>query len=103
MKTLPGLAFLRKGSELPGGTATAAFAADRENVLGGADIDEETQVRFWLGGPSNARVREQTIGLGTYGKCLTVLSSSTIGQEEFEDETDEEANLIDSWTPKFRR
>ncbi|PZQ87063.1 MAG: hypothetical protein DI534_15335 [Leifsonia xyli] len=103
MKTLPALAFLRKGSELPGGTATAAFAAERENVLGSADVDEETQVRFWLGGPSNARVREQTIGLGAYGKCLTILSSATIGQAEIEDDADEESGLIDSWTPKFRR
>lgn len=72
-------------------------------MLGGADVDEETQVRFWLGGPSNARVREQTIGLGAYGKCLTILSSATIGQAEIEDDADEESGLIDSWTPKFRR
>lgn len=103
MKTLPGLAFIRKGSEVPSGTATAIFAAEHTNVIGGADIDEETLVRFWLGGSSNAKVREQTIGLGSYGKCLTVLSSGTIAQAALEDEVDEEAALVDSWTPKFHR
>jgi hypothetical protein len=103
MKTLPGLAFIRKGTDIPSGTATAAFAAVQDNVIDGAEIDEETLVRFWLGGSSNAKVREQTIGLGTYGKCLTVLSSGQIGQTELEDEADEDEALVESWTPRFRR
>lgn len=75
----------------------------RAEITGLQELDDLSLPPRDLGGPSNARVREQTIGLGTCGKCLTVLSSSTIGQEELEDDTDEEANLIDSWTPKFRR
>jgi hypothetical protein len=103
MKTLPGLAFIRKGTDVPSGTATAAFASVPEKVSAGAAVDEETLVRFWLGGTSNSKIREQTIGLGTYGKCLTVLSSGTIGQVEVEDEADEEDALVESWTPRLRR
>lgn len=103
MKTLPNLSFIRKGSLIPSGTATASFVSVRENVFRGEAIDEDTLVRFWLGGSSNSKVREQTIGLGVYGKCLTVLSSGTIGQAELEDEADEEAALLESWTPTFRK
>ena len=55
----------------------------------------------WLGGRRSITVSEEAIGLGRYGKTLTVLSSSEIGEDE-SDEDDEDA-LIESWTPRFRR
>ena len=60
-------------------------------------------MRDWLGGTTSHGISEESIGLGGYGKVLTVLSSRTIGREEddLDEEEDEEA-LIKSWTPRFR-
>lgn len=103
MKTLPKLAWLRKGTKLPSGTGTARLAGDPAKVRAGERVRDEADVRDWLGGTASHGISEESIGLGGYGKVLTVLSSRTIGREEddLDEEEDEEA-LIKSWTPRFR-
>lgn len=100
MRSLPDLVWLRKGATIPTGTVTAQISADPRRVLcaerGGAEVD----VMDWLGGRRSITVNEEAIGLGRYGKTLTVLSSAEIGQDD--DEDDEDA-LTESWTPRFRR
>lgn len=103
MKTLPKLDWLRKGTPLPAGTATARFAGVPARVLAGERIADETDVRDWLGGTTKGAISEESIGLGAYGKVLTVLVSSTIGQDETPEDDEEDADLIESWTPRFRR
>ncbi|PZV37072.1 ImmA/IrrE family metallo-endopeptidase [Mesorhizobium kowhaii] len=103
MKSLPKLDWLRKGTPLPSGTATAVLAGDPRRVLSGDRVSEEIDVRDWLGGTRKAVVTEESVGLGGYGKVLTVLVSTEIGQEEEEMEISEEDDLIESWTPRFRR
>ncbi|WP_186388795.1 ImmA/IrrE family metallo-endopeptidase [Stappia sp. TSB10P1A] len=104
MKALPKLDWIRKGTPLPTGTATATLAADPERVAAGDRLSNETDVRDWLGGTTRAAIWEESIGLGRYGKVLTVLSSNSIGQDEDpEDSEDDEDSLVESWTPRFRR
>lgn len=103
MKSLPQLSWLRKGSPIPTGTLTAAYAGDPKRLGGEAIETDEIDVRDWLGGTRKAKVTEEVIALGRYGKCLTVLSSDAIGQEEFADETDDDESLEEKWTPRFRR
>jgi Zn-dependent peptidase ImmA (M78 family) len=104
MKSLPKLDWLRKGTPLPSGTATARLAYDRNRVATGERLSDEADVRDWLGGTTRAAVSEESISLGRYGKVLTVLSSNTIGQDPDPDDIDDnEENLIESWTPRFRR
>jgi hypothetical protein len=55
----------------------------------------------WLGGTRSAIAIEEVVGLGRYCKTLTVLSWSAIGHEEDGDDDDEE--LAERWTPRFRR
>ena len=64
---------------------------------------EEIDVMDWLGGTHSAGVTEEVVGLGRYGKTLTVLSSEIIGQElsELDDESEDD-DLRDRWTPRFR-
>jgi hypothetical protein len=103
MKTLPRLSWLRKGMPLPAGTATAAFATNRAAVEAGERIKDEIDVRDWLGGETSRTVMEESLGLGAYGKVLTVLSSTSIGREDDDDDEEaEEERLVDSWTPRFR-
>jgi Zn-dependent peptidase ImmA (M78 family) len=103
MKSLPKLDWIRKGTPLPSGTATARLAGQPARVLAGERIAETVDVRDWLGGMTRAEVSKESMGLGNYGKVLTVLVSSSIGQEgDPDDETDDDA-IIERWTPRFRR
>jgi hypothetical protein len=56
-----------------------------------------------LGGTRSARITEEVVGLGHYGKTLTVLSSSSIGDEEAGYDDDDDEKLQESWTPRFRK
>ena len=62
-------------------------------------------IRDWLGGPTVSEATEDSVGLGTYGKMLTVLTlPMTAIQDEVEaddEETDEQ--VLDRWTPRFQR
>lgn len=102
MKSLPQLSWLRKGAPVPANTETARLIADPTNVLQGARSSTETDVMDWLGGTRSAPVTEDVVGLGRYGKTLTVLSSEAIGQEDEEEEGEEDT--FDRWSsPRFRR
>ncbi|WAX96886.1 ImmA/IrrE family metallo-endopeptidase [Aminobacter sp. NyZ550] len=103
MKSLPKLDWLRKGTPLPSDTATARFAAQPARVLGGERVADAVDVRDWLGGMTRAEISEESVGLGQYGKVLTVLVSSKIGQDDEPDDDAEEDDLIERWTPRFRR
>ncbi len=103
MKSLPQLTWLRKGSPVPGSAETARMNADPGRVLRAERTDDEIDVMDWLGGTRSVTVTEEVVGLGRYGKTLTVLSSESIGRDGDEDEEEDEGNLIESWTPRFRR
>ncbi|WP_246658403.1 ImmA/IrrE family metallo-endopeptidase [Rhizobium sp. FKY42] len=102
MKSLPKLDWLRKGIKLPLGTVTSTLAADPRRVAAGERVKDEIDVREWLGGHTRETVKEESLGLGAYGKVLTILTSTKIGQELEPDEDDEQQELIDSWTPRFK-
>ena len=53
---------------------------------------------------TKAEVSEESVGLGEYGKVLTVLVSSSIGQEDDPDvEEEDDDSVIERWTPRFHR
>lgn len=62
----------------------------------------EIDVMDWLGGTRSMTVIEEALGLGRYGKTLTVLSSDSIGQEEGDEGDDDEEDVVERWTPRFR-
>jgi hypothetical protein len=103
MKSLPQLSWLRKGSPVPPGTETARLFAVAERVLKGDRATAEIDIMDWLGGTRSAIVTEEVVGLGRYGKTLTVLSSSRIGHEEDGDDDDDDEQIEERWTPRFRR
>lgn len=103
MKSLPQLSWLRKGSPVPAGTETSRLSAVAERVLKGDRASAEIDVMDWLGGTRSAIVTEDVVGLGRYGKTLTILSSSRIGHEEDGDDDDDDEQVEERWTPRFRR
>lgn len=101
LKEVEGLNWIRKGEGLSMGTSTYAFNQNPKRILR-ADREEDTSdLRDWFGGDRSLSITEQVIGLGKYGKTLTVLTAPDI--EEQIEEIEEEEELVEYWTPKFRR
>lgn len=98
-KALGKLTWLRKGSPLPA-TATKMFNADPTNVLRAKQVHAETDLATWFDGSARIALDEEVIGLGRYGFSLTILSSEAL-PEDPDQEEDEEAELIEQWTPRF--
>lgn len=97
MKEFDGLSWPRKGMPLPAGTASAALAASASDVKAGKRATDDVDLRTWLGGKRAINATEEVVGLGSYGKILTVLTTEVLPEEE-----DEEEELEKSWTPTFR-
>ena len=58
----------------------------------------------WFDSPASHMVTEEVVGLGNYGKVLTIIDSSRITAKTEglpEDESDEE--IKERWRPKFHR
>ncbi|MFV5494079.1 ImmA/IrrE family metallo-endopeptidase [Acinetobacter towneri] len=104
MKSFRNLTWFKRGALVPLNTETARFNADPSRGLRGERSSIKIDILDWLGGTNSSILTEEVIGLGNYGKTLTILSSSKIGQEIYSgDEDDDEEKLIESWTPRFRR
>jgi hypothetical protein len=99
LKEFRGLDWLRKGISLPQSTLTYNFNRKATNVSQGLRKDSNTNMQDWFGGDHKIDMLEEVIGLGSYGKTLTVLSTSDLPTDE---ELQEEEDLIESWTPRFR-
>jgi len=104
MKSLPKLSWIKKGSEVPSGTATARLNGNAKRIADSDREEDEIDIRDWLGGTKSVKANEQVVGLGSYGKTLTVLTCPSVEDETYkDDEGDDEDDLIDRWTPRFRR
>ena len=88
---------LPKGCSIPRATETPKFNEQQEKVERGDRVEGEVGLQDWFGGRSKLEAREEVIGLGGYGKTLTVLSIV----DSFDGE--EEEDLEESWNPRFRR
>ena len=102
MKEAKGLSFLRKGTPVPLNSVTRSFNAVASNVQSGSEVSGEGYLHDWMSGDREYSVNEQVIGLGQYGRTLTVLSSERLSRMDDPDEDDDDA-MIESWTPRFRR
>jgi hypothetical protein len=104
IKSLPQLTWLRKGMPIPRGTATAQLNANSARVADSDRCDAEIDIMDWLGGARSARATEQVVGLGKYGKTLTVLTCPSVQDETYqEDDGDDDEGLTERWTPRFHR
>lgn len=99
LQDMRGLTWIRKNSGLPSGTATARFNRDEDNVKLGKRISSTSTVDTWFDGNCTAEINEEVVGLGDYGKTLTVLWADSLPdpddlEEERQEEDDE--NLLPS-------
>ncbi len=101
LKEVKDLNWIRKGEGLSRGTATFAFNQDTDRVRRADRTEDTSDLQDWFAGARSIQITEEVIGLGDYGKTLTVLTALDL--EEKLEEIEEEENLDDSWTPRFRR
>jgi len=88
LRDLRGITWIRKGELLPSGTATERFNRDPSNVEQAQQEESTCQLDDWFDGAPQVEVNEDVIGLGSYGKTLTVLF--TDGDLEDEDECEDD-------------
>jgi hypothetical protein len=100
LKNAPGIDWLRKREAVPPGTPTQNFNRNPKNVSGALRLEQTSNLQQWFGGKRSIEISEDVVGLGGYGKTLTVLYSIDLPEPE---EEEEEAQLIESWTPRFRK
>lgn len=100
LREIEQLNWIRRNTPLPRNSHTYEFNQSESNVLDGLRVDGATTLLDWFSCEVEYEVFEEVIGLGGYGRTLTVLSLEVIPDQE---EIDEEDELIDSWNPKFKR
>ena len=99
LKDFPNINWIRKGTPLPSNTITATFNADLDNIKHGRRNQGTSCLQDWFNGPYRQEIVEEVVGLGTYGKTLTILTDME-SPDWFEDE---DAELERSWKPRFKR
>ncbi|HUF72860.1 MAG TPA: ImmA/IrrE family metallo-endopeptidase [Gammaproteobacteria bacterium] len=91
--------WIRKGTLLPANSATLKLNGDTSKVESNERVGQDSNMQDWFGDTLEGEVYEEAIGLGPYGKTLTILTIDELPDAE-ELEADEE--LEESWTPRFR-
>ena len=99
LKNIDGIDWLRKREGVPHNTATFAFNKVTTNVLHGVRIEETSNLQHWFGGSRCIEISEDIVGLGRYGRTLTILHEIDVPDTEDEES---EKSLIESWTPRFK-
>ncbi|WP_031364498.1 ImmA/IrrE family metallo-endopeptidase [Caballeronia sordidicola] len=75
MRRMKGLNFLKKGSVLPRESLTRTFNQTSENISLGRRVDDSTDLQLWFRCDDEIDASEEVIGLGDYGKTLTVITA----------------------------
>lgn len=86
-----------KGSLIPPGSATAEFNQNQSNVLQGKQEKAWTRLDYWFDEAPQVEMKEDVVGLGHYGKTLTVLFTSEAIDNEEDDERLDIGNVDRGW------
>lgn len=90
------IAWLHKRDPIPEDSLTLACHQHPSRVAGGARPETTSDLRIWLESPHAVDVVEEVMSLGG-SKTLTVLRNMAF------EEAEDEAELEESWTPRFSR
>ncbi len=82
VRDLDGVWLPSKGAVLPPRSATAEFNRDPGNVLGCQKTEGSSYLDEWIDDAPAVEVKEDVLGLGSYGKTLTVLFADELPDPE---------------------
>ena len=102
LRGVRGLTWPKKGSGLPSDTATANFNRNLENVLLGKRLTSTSNLGMWFDGLPEVVVGEDVVGLGEYGRTLTVLTTSDLPDGGDEAKVVEEEEDLENMLPSDR-
>ncbi len=88
LKDVKGLEWLKKGDLIAPSSTTAGFNKNPANVNEARQDDGCCSLDDWFDGAPQVEMNEDVVGLGSYGKTLTVLFSED-GIEDEEDDCDD--------------
>lgn len=89
LEAIRGFRRIEKGSSLPPGSLTADFNRTETNITTGAEKGGYTSLDDWFDGVvAGIEMKEDVVGLGAYGKTLTVLFTDDVVPDE--DDLDED-------------
>lgn len=100
MLTLRPVRWPAKGSALPRSSGTYRLNQDLTKVVASERVDGPGDGAQWFDGFSNVELFEEAVGLGRYGRTLTILT--TVDEPPDDDSEAEDEDLRSRWTPRFR-
>jgi hypothetical protein len=77
LKAHRNLTWLRKGAGIPEGSATAKFNRDSSSVATAQRANATSTLGDWFDG-DDVEIEEDVVGLGEYGRTLTVLWADSL-------------------------
>lgn len=94
LRRVKGYRHLKKGSFLPRDSLTRNFNQEQGNIAAAKEESDSTDLNFWFHTDDEVDASEEVIGLGEYGKTLTVITA---------DVPDQDDDVKSRWgTPQFR-
>jgi len=91
LRDVKGVRPLAKGSLMPPRSTTVKFNRDEANVAGCREEGGWSSLDDWFDDAPEVEMKEDVVGLGHYGKTLTVLfTAEAIGSDEDDEGEDEE-------------
>ncbi len=90
LEEVPGLKWLKKGSSIAPDTPTYAFNQDQNNITACQNAEGWSALDLWFDDAPDIEMKEDVVGLGTYGKTLTVLYTDQAIDVDDESEEDED-------------
>lgn len=101
LRDIQSLTWLGRGSRVPPRSATAQIGADTGRIERCERFEATATLREWFGDDApDIEIYEDAVGLGSYGKVLTILFADDLPDAE---EEEEEEELEESWRPTFHR
>ena len=85
VRNLEDITWIKKGTPLPPRCLTRTFNENRTNVSSGAKSGGYASLDDWFDGARQVEMKEDVVGLGGYGRTLTVLFTDGVLDEDDDD------------------
>jgi len=97
-KGIPGIKWLKRGDPLPSKIPSSARSLDEEWITTCDIAEEGSLLNDWFPGAPALEAEEDIVGLGSYGRLLTILLPEWNPEEE-----EEEDSKSDDWTERWEK